>query len=249
MTDAFAQIAIAHDDVILQTKGLTLAYGRRMVLQDVSLEVRRGECWFLVGPNGSGKTTLLKAILGMVPPRAGELRLDPAHASRAQIGFVPQRCDLNPTLPTTVREFVLLGLVGLRLTRRQEKERLSWALAKVGLGAMENRDYWSLSGGQRQRALVARTLVRQPSFLILDEATTGLDLAAAEEFLRTVTELNRVDGLTILFVTHDLNLAARHASHAALFYGGRVHAGHGREILSPDNIERAYGISATVNSL
>lgn len=249
MPRASAERPIGNHDVILKTKGLTLAYGRRIVLEDVALEVRRGECWFLVGPNGSGKTTLLKAILGMLPPRAGELRLDPASASRAEIGFVPQRCDLNPTLPTTVREFVLLGLVGLRLTRRQEKERLSWALAKVGLDAMEDRDYWSLSGGQRQRALVARTLVRHPSFLILDEATTGLDLAAAEEFLRTVTELNRVDGLTILFVTHDLNLAARHASHAALFYGGRVHAGHGREVLSPENIEHAYGIPAEVSSL
>lgn len=230
-----------NEDIILKTESLTLGYGRRTVLEDVNIEVRRGECWFFVGPNGSGKTTLLKAILGMLQPRAGELRLDSAYTSRAQIGFVPQRCDLNPTLPTTVREFVLLGLVGLRLTRRQERERLSWALAKVGLDAMENTDYWSLSGGQRQRALVARTLVRQPSFLILDEATTGLDFATAGAFLHTVSELNRADGLTILFVTHDLAIAARHATHAALFYGGRVHSGPGREVLSAKNLERAYG--------
>lgn len=233
-------------DVILKTQGLTLAYGRRTVLEAVTFEVRRGECWFLVGPNGSGKTTLLKAILGVLQPRAGELSLHLTFAPRERIGFVPQRCDLNPTLPTTVREFVLLGLVGLRIDRREERERLSWALAKVGLAAMADHDYWSLSGGQRQRALVARTLVRQPSFLILDEATTGLDLSTAEALLHTVTELNRVDGLTILFVTHDLTLAARHATHVALFYEGRVHAGLGREVLSPKNLQRAYGIPVVV---
>jgi len=232
--------------VVLSTRGLTLAYGQRTVLEDATLEVRRGEFWFFVGPNGSGKTTLLKAILGVLEPRAGELSLDPLLAPRERIGFVPQRCDLNPTLPTTVREFVLLGLVGLRVHRSDERERLAWALAKVGLAAMASRNYWALSGGQRQRALVARTLVRRPSLLILDEATAGLDVPTAEELLHTVTELNRADGLTILFVTHDLTLAARHATHVALFAGGRVTAGPGRDVLSPENLRRAYGVPVEV---
>jgi ABC-type Mn2+/Zn2+ transport system ATPase subunit len=237
---------IAEPGVVLKTSGLTLAYGQRTVLADITLEVRRGEFWFFVGPNGSGKTTLLKAILGVLEPRAGELSLDPIVAPRERIGFVPQRCDLNPTLPTTVREFVLLGLVGLRVHRRDERERLAWALAKVGLAAMASRNYWALSGGQRQRALVARTLVRRPSLLILDEATTGLDVPTAEELLHTVTALNRTDGLTILFVTHDLTLAARHATHVALFAGGRVTAGPGRDVLSPENLHRAYGVQVEV---
>lgn len=237
---------ITTPDVLLSTQGLTLAYGRRTVLEDVSLEVRKGEVWFLVGPNGSGKTTLLKALLGLLQPREGSLTLHPVLAPREKIGFVPQRCDLNPTLPTTVREFVGLGLVGLRVDRRQRRERLSRALAKVGLAGMERRGYWSLSGGERQRALVARTLVRQPSFLVLDEATTGLDLSATEEFLRTVTELNRTDGLTILFVTHDLTLAVGHATHAALFSGGHVQAGPASEVLSPENLMRAYGVPVQV---
>jgi ABC-type Mn2+/Zn2+ transport system ATPase subunit len=232
--------------VVLSTSGLTLAYGRRTVLEDVTLEVRRGEFWFFVGPNGSGKTTLLKAILGVLEPRAGALSLDPVLAPRERIGFVPQRCDLNPTLPTTVREFVLLGLVGLRVHRSDEQQRLAWALAKVGLAAMDSHSYWALSGGQRQRALVARTLIRRPSLLILDEATTGLDVATTEEFLHTVTELNRSDGLTILFVTHDLTLATRHATHVALFAGGRVTAGLGRDVLSRENLQRAYGVPVEV---
>ncbi|MDZ4339741.1 MAG: ABC transporter ATP-binding protein [candidate division NC10 bacterium] len=225
---------------------MTLAYGQRTVLEDVTMEVRRGEIWFFVGPNGSGKTTLLRAILGLLEPRAGELSLDPIVAPRELIGFVPQRCDLNPTLPTTVREFVLLGLVGLRVHRRDERERLAWALAKVGLAAMARRNYWALSGGQRQRALVARTLIRRPSLLILDEATTGLDVPTTEEFLHTIAELNRADGLTILFVTHDLTLATRHATHVALFAGGRVTAGPGRDVLNPENLQRAYGVPVEV---
>jgi len=238
---ASAERPIANHDVILKTKGLALGYGRRTVLEDVTLEVCRGQCWFLVGPNGSGKTTFLKAILGMLSPRAGTLWFHPDFAHREQIGFVPQRCDLNPTLPTTVREFVLLGLAGLRVKRREEGARLAWALEKVGLAGLESQDYWSLSGGQRQRALVARTLVRRPAFLLLDEATSGLDWPATAAFLHTVSELNRLDGLTILFVTHDLAIAARHATHAALFSAGRVHAGPGHDVLSAANLERAYG--------
>ena len=146
--------------VIVKMIGLCLGYGQRTVLQQVSVQIRSGEFWFLLGPNGEGKTTFLRAILGMIRPQAGQLWIHPELGQREHIGFVPQRCDINPTLPTTVREFVLLGLVGIHTDRKDEALRLEWALDKVGLGRFEGKDYWSLSGGQRQRALVARALCR-----------------------------------------------------------------------------------------
>ncbi len=228
--------------VIVQAKKLELGYGARIVLREVDLEIREGEFWFFVGPNGEGKTTLLKAILGALPPRRGELRLDPTFACAERIGFVPQRCDPNPTLPTTVREFVLLGLVGLKVPHSEHAERLEWALARVQMAGLTNKNYWALSGGQRQRALVARALVRRPGFLVVDEPTNGLDLAAESALLRSVATLHREDGLTVLFVTHDLTIVARHATHVALFREQRVKSGLGDEVLIPDELEKTYGV-------
>jgi len=234
-------------DVILQTSGLSLAYGARLVLEDVNFEVRNGEFCFFLGPNGSGKTTLIRAILGMLRPRAGHLSLHPDFARLEQIGFVPQRCDLNPSLPTTVREFVVLGLVGIRATRKEEAGRLEWALARVGLEGMAGRDYWSLSGGQRQRALVARALVRRPGLLILDEPTNGLDLSTEDSFLRFLANLNQGERLTLLFVTHDIAIAARYATHVALFHSRGVEFGPRDEMLNVNSLERVFGVGVKVS--
>jgi len=231
---------------LLRADGLSVAYGRRVILRDVCFTVREGEFWFLLGPNGEGKTTLLRCVLGLLRPRAGTLWLNPSLGGPAGIGFVPQRCDLNPTLPTTVREFVLLGLVGVACDRRDRADRLTWALDRVGLADKRDHGYWSLSGGQRQRALVARALVRRPRLLVLDEPTNGLDLPGEESLLSFLSDLNARDGLTMMFVTHDLAIAARHGTHFALVCGGAVTAGPGGEVLRPDVLERTYGIPLEV---
>jgi ABC-type Mn2+/Zn2+ transport system ATPase subunit len=230
-------------DTLLRARGLDLGYGATPILGGVDLEVRAGELWFLIGPNGTGKTTLLRAVLGTLAPLAGGLELHPELASRERVGYVPQICQLNPTLPTTVREFAWLGFVGSRVARRERRQALAWALGQVGLSGRERSSYWSLSGGQRQRALVARALVRRPRLLLVDEPTEGLDVAAADAFRRTVLELNRSEGLTLLFVTHNLHLAAQIATHVALFDGGSVIAGTAAELLRHDVIERVFGIS------
>ncbi|MDE2484654.1 MAG: ABC transporter ATP-binding protein, partial [candidate division NC10 bacterium] len=148
---------------------------------------------------------------------------------------------------TTVREFVILGLVGTRLgTKKEEMERLEWALYKVGLEGMARRNYWSLSGGQQQRALVARALVRRPDLLILDEPTNGLDLSTEDAFLRLLAGLNREEHLTLFFVTHDIAIAARYATHLALFRSGSVESGPREQLLNRDVLERVYGVGVEV---
>jgi ABC-type Mn2+/Zn2+ transport system ATPase subunit len=231
---------------LLKTESLYLGYGRLTVLKEVNIAVREGEFWFFLGPNGAGKTTLLKALLKEIRPQQGRILTHPELYRRENFGFVPQHCDLNATLSTTVREFVLLGLVGIPTNRVDREQRLVWALGKVGLTGMAAQNYWSLSWGQRQRALVARALVRRPRILFLDEPTRGLDLAAEEALMRSLAILNRQEQFTLLFVTHDLSLAVRYASHVALFHDGLVESGPMAGILTPENLQRAYGVPISI---
>jgi len=235
------------NDVALGARDLELAYGSRVVLSNVNLEVRTGEFWFLLGPNGAGKSTLLSAFLGLLQPRRGSIVRHTERAGREHMGFVPQRCEFNPSLPTTVREFVSLGLVGMRLPRPRRVEHIEWALAQAGLAELETGSYWALSGGQRQRALVARALVRRPCLMIVDEPTEGLDPAAENALLQTLAELNTREDTTILFVTHKLPIAARFATHVALLHSGTAHCGVRDEIMVPAELERAYGAGVASN--
>jgi len=226
---------------VIAVRGLAVGYPGRRVLTDVHWRVSAAEYWFLLGPNGSGKTTLLRAVLGLVRPLAGEIERDPSCASLAHTGFVPQQARINPTLPTTVREFVGLGAVGLARSARAAGS-LDWALARVGLAELARRDLRALSGGQRQRALVARALIRRPRLLVLDEPTEGLDVASEESFLATIEALHRAEQLTVLFVTHKLRIAARYATHVALFGAGRVRTGARDDVLVPADLEATFGV-------
>lgn len=234
-----------HSQVVLRAMALSLGYGAHTVLRNLHFEVRPGEFWFFLGQNGGGKTTLLKAVLGLLAPQAGQLWLDPTFASRERTGFVPQRCDLNPTLPTTVREFVLLGLVGLKVSRAEQHERLTWALEKMGLSGLASQNYWSLSGGQRQRALVARALVRRPTLLVLDEPTNNLDLPTEDALLQLLIALKKEEALTLLFVTHNVGIAARYATHVGLLYSGNLLSGPCQQVLTIDNLAHMYGVNTT----
>lgn len=226
---------------VLRASALSLGYGSSTILRHINFEVCPGQFWVFLGQNGGGKTTLLKAVLGLLAPQAGSLWLDPVLANRERIGFVPQRCDLNPTLPTTIQEFVLLGLVGIHVPRAEQRERLAWALEKMNLSGLAKRSYWALSGGQRQRALVARALVRRPTLLVLDEPTNNLDPPTEDALLQLLGALNQKETLTLLFVTHNVSIAARYATHVGLLHSGTLHAGPRQQMLTAANFTLVYG--------
>lgn len=226
-------------DVIYRATNLSLGYGTHVVLRGVNLVVRPGQFWFFLGPNGSGKTTLLRGLLGLLKARAGSLEMPALSRSAKQIGFVPQRCEINSTLPITVREFVSLGLVGTQGNKEVRRAHLEWALEQLGLRGLARQSYWTLSGGQQQRALVARALVRRPNVLILDEPTGNLDLSAADAVLQTLAAIQHE--AACLLVTHNLSLAERHATHIGLVTDGSVIAGARAEMLTESNLDRVYG--------
>ena len=227
-------------DVVYRALNVTLGYGNHVVLRGVNLEVRSGQFWSFLGPNGSGKTTLLRGFLGELKAWAGTLEVPPAVDGVTPIGFVPQRCEINPTLPITLGEFVGLGLVGTRLSKAAQREHLAWVLEALWLPNLARQSYWTLSGGQRQRALIARALVRRPRVLVMDEPTNNLDLIAENVVLKALTDFRTHHQAACLFVTHDLVLAERYATHVGLVAQGGVLAGERADVLTQANLENLY---------
>ena len=233
------------DPIVLVENG-GFAYGRNSILESVEMKIKDGEFWCFIGPNGEGKTTFIKALLGALRPKRGLIRLRTDFARRTRIGFVPQSCDLNPSVPTTIESFVKQGTAGLNVERTKLNHRVRRALEVMGIQFIRERSIWRVSGGQRQRAMVARALVRDPLMMIVDEPTAGLDLAASSGLLKTITELNQKHKITVIFVTHDLQLAGRYASHVAIFKNKRVINGPIGEILTGKNLEKAFGVPTEV---
>lgn len=194
----------------------TIGYDGRGILSGLNLTLERGEFCFLLGENGIGKSTLIRTISGHVPLIQGSLHLSPILEDRRSIGFVPQECSLNPSLPTTVYEFISLGLTWSSLPRRSHREQIEKFITAAGLENKRHESYWNLSGGQRRRALLARALIRQPLLLLLDEPTEGLDVEARESFLTMMREINEARAMTILFCTHVIDIARRFGTHYLL---------------------------------
>ena len=238
--------ALVKKDPIVQVKEATFAYGRNVILESVEMQIHDSEFWCFIGPNGEGKTTLIKALLGALRPKRGIVQLRADFARRSRIGFVPQKCDLNPSVPTTIQSFVFQGTAGLNVEESKLKHRVQKALEVMGIQQIRDHSIWRVSGGQRQRAMVARALVRDPLLMIVDEPTAGLDLAASSGLLKTITKLNRQHRITVIFVTHDLQLAGRYASHLAVFKNRKVICGPVGETLTGENLEMAFGVPTEV---
>jgi zinc transport system ATP-binding protein len=186
----------------IDVKGLTLAYDSTPVVNEVSFQVRQGEIAAIIGPNGSGKSTLLKAILGLIAPRTGEVRIfdKHLHAVRDLIGYVPQRFDFDRQFPITVREF-------MDLARHPHcpKSRIEEKLREVGFPhRLHGANIGSLSGGQLQRVLIAQAILNNPALLLLDEPSSGIDIAGEANFYEIIEHLNTQHDVTVLLVSHDI---------------------------------------------
>jgi zinc transport system ATP-binding protein len=195
---------------LIETRGLTLAYGGKTVLRDVDLTLQRGEIVTIVGPNGSGKSSLLRALIGALPPVQGTVQRAPG----LKIGYVPQKLSIDATLPLTVLRF-------LNLPDRASGARVDHALHQAGVSDLGQRQMADLSGGQFQRVLLARALLNAPDILILDEATQGLDQPGAASFYRQIEAVRRELGCAVVMVSHDLHVVMA-ASDRVLCLNGHV---------------------------
>ncbi|QWT17458.1 ATP-binding cassette domain-containing protein [Collinsella sp. zg1085] len=210
---------------ILEIQDLRFGYTAEPVLQGVSLSIAAGQMVCITGENGSGKSTLLKLLLGELTGYSGEIKLfgkAQGHASNyAHIGYVPQASVMDKVaFPTTCRELVVLQLqrqFGWPHTpRKAQLCKADAMLERMGLKPYARTPFNELSGGLQQRVMIARALMSKPKLLVLDEPTAGVDVESKAQFLQLLTEIHERDGLTMLFVSHELDFVTRYIDFDAI---------------------------------
>jgi iron complex transport system ATP-binding protein len=245
-----------HDIPILQLHSLTITYGSRRVLREVSLGLHAGEVLALIGPNGAGKSTLIRAASGRLTPARGrvfvrghDVRGWPPEARARLIAVAPQAVHLPEAF--TALETVLMGrtpyLGWLGRERASDCAIAQQALARVNALELADRRVGELSGGEQQRVLIARALAQAAPVLLLDEPTAHLDLKHQAGLLSLVRALAHEEGLAVLIALHDLNLAAHYADRVALLADGELRAlGAPAETLTTTHLSAAYGLPVQV---
>lgn len=242
----------------LEISSLSVGYGSRVVLQDISLNIRAGEIFALIGPNGAGKTTLIKSISGVIPLTAGAVlvqgrdlqKLSPTQRA-TYLAVVPQARNLPESY--SVWQTVLMGrtpyLGWLGRPTKRDEERVAWALQRTDTGTLAERRIGELSGGEQQRVLLARALAQDTPILLLDEPTAHLDLKHQSGLLELVRDLSHSNVLAVLMVLHDLNHVSMFADRVGLLVDGGLKAiGSPREVLSQDLLQEIYQVSLRVIS-
>ena len=213
---------------LIVCENVSLGYEGQSVLTGLDLTIRAGDYLCIVGDNGSGKSTLLRGLLGLIAPQSGTIRRAP-ELEKGAVGYLPQQTKAQKDFPATVFEVVLSGFLNRKgmhffYSAAQKSEALM-NMGKLGILELKDACYRDLSGGQQQRVLLARALCAASRLLILDEPITGLDPAAAQDLYKTLSYLNRKEGMAVVMVTHDLKAALRsartvlHIGRTSLFLG------------------------------
>ena len=250
-------------DAVVSFRGVRFAYpgaerrgGRPFAVDGLDFDVRRAEILGVIGPNSAGKTTLVRLLTGVLAPAGGAIAVDgvplaelAARDLARRVAVVPQ--ELPQGFPFTVEQLVLMGRYphgpGRFFESDDDRRVAREAMAAVGVLDLASAPLDQLSGGERQRAVLARALAQRPRLLVLDEPTAHLDLryqAACGELLR---RLSRADGVTVLLVSHDLNLAAELADRLLLLDGGRpVALGPPEAVLDAQRLESVFGARVVV---
>jgi iron complex transport system ATP-binding protein len=240
----------------LKVQGIEFGYKSANVLTDVGFEAEAGEVVGVLGPNGSGKTTLLKCMNRALNPQGGSVLVEDKEITELsrkevarEIGVVPQNSSVN--FPFTALEIVLMGR-GPSLGRFEREGASDLALVKQAMSDTDvlhlaGRPMTELSGGEKQRVIIARALAQRPKILLLDEPTLHLDVNHQLDILDMVRGLAKKDNMTVIMVSHDLNLAARYCDKIILLEEGRIlAAGAVPEVLDEANMERVFKIRGSV---
>jgi len=211
---------------VLDVKDVTITIRGRTIIDEVSFWIPKGEFVCLCGPNGAGKSTLLKAIMGLIPVTTGAITIggESVSVGHHKIGYVPQRKGFDRDFPARAVDLIVAALRGTwpAKIKPEERERAKAALTKIGGERLLDKPLASLSGGETQRVFLARALINDPSLVVLDEPTAGVDARGRAELLELMTGLSRSDELAAILVTHNLAAVAQTAERIVYIEGGEL---------------------------
>ena len=241
--DKAPRAPVPDSDFLLSTHGLVKIYDERRVVNGVDITVRHGEIVGLLGPNGAGKTTTFYMIVGLVPPNAGTVFFDGQDAThlamykraRLGMGYLPQEESVFRKL--TVEENIMGVMETMQLSKAEKKERLEGLMERFGIAHLRDNHAITLSGGEKRRLTIARSLVTEPSLLMLDEPFSGVDPIAVSEIQDIVKSLAEA-GLAILITDHNVRETLSIVDRAYMIYEGRVRREGTRDFLVNDPLSR-----------
>jgi len=227
-----------------------------LILRDFNFSLKRGDFSGFIGPSGAGKTTIFRVLSGYSKVSAGDIKsggrsiysMNGLERSRL-IGVVPQ--NLNAPLPYTVRQIVEMGRISrlpkLGTVSPTDREKIEEAMEHVNIQHMRDRLFSNLSGGEKQRAAIAMAIAQEPEILLLDEPTSSLDIGCTVRLMGFLKELNERKGITIVIISHDIQLAASWCSHLAIISKGTiVEEGAPDFVIRPELIETSYGCKVEI---
>jgi zinc transport system ATP-binding protein len=225
--------------MLLEVKNLNVFYSKNHILEDVSFSIDEGKIIAIIGPNGGGKTTLFRAILGAVP-YSGKIIWHKA----AKIGYVPQRFDFDPTFPLNVFELFLLRTSNkdFWFTGPNVIGEIRNTLAHAGAGHLIYRKVSELSSGELQRVLIAYAIFGHPNILLFDEPTSGIDIEGEITAYNLIQHLAKELNLTVLLISHDLNVVFEYVDEAICLNKRLLCAGAPKKILTPAQLQELYGV-------
>ena len=238
---------------IFDVENLSFSVHGQGILQNISFQVFNGEYIAVIGPNGGGKTTLIRMLLGLEKPTSGEIKIFGKKLKLFKewykIGYVPQRAshvDIN--FPATVEDIVKMGRIAKRGVfagmSQEDKATVEDAMRKMDIVNLKDKMVGTLSGGQRQRVMIARALASSPEVLILDEPNTGVDVKSQQRFYKLLAKLNREEGITILFITHDIGVIADDIGRLFTINQKATICNDPKKALSCEDMSELYGIEA-----
>jgi zinc transport system ATP-binding protein len=215
---------------ILEVKNLNVSFNTERVLDNLSFNLKEKENLVVVGPNGAGKTVLLRALLGIIP-FTGEIKW----GKEVKIGYVPQKFLPDKTIPLTVEEFFKFKI--------RNAKKISESLNLVGIKhkSILKKKVGEISSGQLQRILIAWSLIDEPDILLFDEPTAGIDIEGEETIYNLLTHIEKERDLTIILVTHDLNVVYKFANSVLCLNKKAICYGSPQEALGPDSLNQLYG--------
>ncbi len=234
---------------LIEFKNVTLGYGKKIILSNLNFSIEKGDFLGLVGPNGAGKTTVLRSIIGTLKPISGEILLQTNKSNRTTFGYVPQRDLIDPIMPYTVEDIVMMGRYSqidiFKSPNSNDYQLLTKCLQQVAIEDLRYQSFKELSGGQKQRALIARALISEPEILVLDEPTSGMDLSSRQSILSLIKQLHTAR-YTVILVSHLLSDVANTAMRIAFIEKNYFQVGNVTDILTSENLSAKYGIEVEV---